>query len=598
MGTFENFVSSLTSFGEDSIRRQRQAIMKAYGPELLATMRRVSEIKNLLYRLRPAQIRDIFVEPDIADGKNTITASTLFERFCERERIVIRGSAGLGKSVLLKRYCLKHVDDDLQFAPLFLELRKIDEADASDLCLALFSAYKGPSRNANIDDFKDTLSVMGFSVLLDGFDEINVKYRDKVEAAILKFANEFPSCPIMVSGRSERSFLSWETFRVYDIKPMTENKTVELIELLDVDQLLKKKFVEDAVPKLFSNRDISFVQTPLLAILMLLTYESYADVPTKMHLFYANAFETLLRDHDLTKSLFRRPLISQLPEEEFKRLFAIFCAASYTKSKYEFSRDEIERFLLQSIKAASLDANVAQVIHDLTQSVCVMQFENLEYSFVHRSFQEYFTAVYLRSSAFEVVRSFFEAGFHPTRETVIPMLMGMDRDRIEKEWALEALTKLRSFFEGESEEIRIEGVMKNYWSKFELSLMGDMLTSMSGPVGPAFTGYRILESMYPMAGYPMWWFSTFATTQPSYIGLADSEYAVETDRQEVESSLHNGTIQLRRDVEVDLGALSAADARRFGIYDDLLVILSIVDSTFYEVKDRVDSMDEFSSGLF
>lgn len=598
MGALDKFISALAAAGEEGVRRQRKAIIGAYGVELVATLRRVSEIKNLLYRLRPAQIKDIFVEPEISDGINSFPASVLFERFCQRERVVVRGSAGLGKSVLLKRFCLKHVDDDLSFAPLFLELRKIEESDAADLCAALFTTYRGKDKSASIEDFKDTLNASGFSVILDGFDEINATLRDKVEGAILRFANDFPACPVMVSGRSERSFLAWEQFRVYDIKPMTEDHAIKLISLLDVDEDLKARFITEAIPKLFSHKDVSFVQTPLLAVLMLLTYGTYADVPKQMHLFYANAFETLLRDHDLTKSQFRRDLVSGLPEEEFKKLFSVFCAGSYSKGKFEFARDEIEQFLVKAVSATSLKTRISDVISDLTQSVCVMQYESLEYSFVHRSFQEYFTAVYLRSSPFNVVKSFLDSGRHPSRETVLPMLLGMDRDRIEKEWALEALKKFSSYFHGDTEGDRVEKVMQNYWSKIKFGVHGKALTSMSAPKGVAFQRHQLLELMYPDGSYPMWWFRNFSETSAALVSLADHENVVELERMEVPTDSDKAIFEIRRELEIDLSNFTYRDAKEMGLYDDFVNILSLLDGTLKDVSDRVMSLDDFATDLF
>jgi hypothetical protein len=596
----EKFLDKFAKLGGDAVKRQRAEMFRALQPELIATIRRVSEIKNLLYRQKSAPLRSVFVEPVIVFEEESFGLDKIYSEFHNRTRLVLRGSAGLGKSVLLKYMCLHHIDKNSEFAPLFLELRKIDSAHAMDIVAALHAAYSGSKSSLNYDDFKKAISEGVFSVLLDGFDEIQPDIREKVEGAILRFAYDNPGTPLIVSGRSERSFLSWEQFTVVDIAPMTQELTVKLINKLEYNETLKKKFIDNAIPKLYSNRDRSFVQTPLLAILMLLTYETYADVPDKMYVFYSNAFETLIREHDVTKSQFRRPLSSGLAEEDFKRLFAAFCAATYSARRFEFSRSDIEGYILKSLRATSLTASASKVIDDLTLSICVMQYENLEYSFVHRSFQEYFTAVYLRDSPFSVVRLFLQRNRSGSRENVLPMLMGMDRDRIEKEWSYDAINELHKAISGSDIEDRVIAVFQNYWvgMEFGIDASGDVIY-LGVPESELFRKTSVLDYMYPVNEHYMWWlqdFASLAKCYQSYLQLSKEEgLPVETVERKEKDELRNDNNMAYR---IPGSAITLETAKKTGLYDVAVYLINTVDRCRRDIIKRVESRDSFADNLF
>ena len=132
-------------------------------------------------------------------------------------------------------------------------------------------------------------------------------------------------------------------------------------------------------------------------ILMLLTFDDYAEIPEKLHLFYSNAFETLYSKHDATKAGYRREMRSSLSYDSFRKVFAYFCFVTYYQSKYEMTHEELLSFLKKVSKSINtVDFDGENYILDLVNSICVLYKEGVSYKFTHRSFQEYFTAIFLR----------------------------------------------------------------------------------------------------------------------------------------------------------------------------------------------------------
>lgn len=79
----------------------------------------------------------------------------------------------------------------------------------------------------------------------------------------------------------------------------------------------------------------------------------------------------------------------------FKRVFAYFCFITYHQGKFELSHDEIVA-ILKKINNSVVKFDPEKYVFDLVNSICVLYREGLNYKFTHRSFQEYFTAIFLK----------------------------------------------------------------------------------------------------------------------------------------------------------------------------------------------------------
>lgn len=118
-------------------------------------------------------------------------------------------------------------------------------------------------------------------------------------------------------------------------------------------------------------------------------------IPEKLHLFYANAFETLYEKHDATKTGFKREIRSKLSFDDFKRVFGQFCFITYAQGKIELSSDDLHS-ILRKISEKRIHFDIDEYIYDLQNALCLIYLDGLNYRFAHRSFQEYFTAFFLK----------------------------------------------------------------------------------------------------------------------------------------------------------------------------------------------------------
>lgn len=416
-------------------RRTIQSLTNAYGPYLEKTYRRVSTIRTFLKPSESIDLLNAYVPVNLELSGSEWEVSSLVDRARSGEKIVIKAMAGRGKSVLMRYIALALYHNPKGKLPIFLELRSLNQITSKDLLQYIHAQYNSAG-GVPFEDFNYALSKGYFVLLLDGFDEISPPDRDEIERQILQVEENFPNTAIIISGRHDDRFFSWERFRVWQLLPMNMAQTKELIEKADYDEKVRRNFLKRLTEDFF-NKHESFLNTPLLAIMLMITFEEYAEIPNSLHEFYRNAFDTLVRRHDALKNQFLRPTHSGCTAEQFKRIFSSFCVLTYSKSAFSFSREEALNYLDSAIKQQNYKFDKEDVLCDLIESVCLLHEEGFEISFVHRSFQEYFCALFVASAPSGFVDQYLETANVRLHDDVLPMLYGINPGRVEEEWANE-----------------------------------------------------------------------------------------------------------------------------------------------------------------
>lgn len=412
------------------------ASFRGYEPYLAETYRRVSTFRSFANPAETVQVVDQFV-PTYFTSEATRTPDfdqdELIERLIQGHRYVVSGFAGYGKSMVMRYVALSLYEAPRGRIPLFIELRNLNRLETPNLLAYVNSTYAQGS-SVSLEAFRRGMESGLFVILLDGFDEINHEIRRDLESQILEMAVAFPRTSIVVSGRPHDSrYGSWRDFELIKIKPMSKLQVLQLIKNLNYDNGVKRRFSKKVSDGLYESHQ-SFMSTPLLAILMLLTFEKNSNIPDKMYLFYGKAFETLFNQHDATKEQYDRSRKSTLQIDEFQNIFATFCVTTYVEEKTEFTQVEIHQKLREAVKYNAVDTSVGDYLSDLEEAVCLMVKEGHSYFFVHRSFQEYFTAVFLRNAPETDRDKFLDGVGNRPWDGVLPMLFDMASDQIEATW--------------------------------------------------------------------------------------------------------------------------------------------------------------------
>ena len=260
--------------------------------------------------------------------------------------------------------------------------------------------------------------------------------------------DRYPDNYYILSSRPCSEFIEFQRFTVLSSLPLTLEQAVSLIKKIKFDMEIKNRFLKVLETELFETHE-SFASNPLLLSIMLLTFDNYAEIPAKLHLFYSNAFETLYSKHDATKSGYRREMRSILSYDVFRNAFSCFCFITYSHNKYKFSHDEILSYLSRVIKLTKVSFDVNDYLYDLVSSLSVLYSEGEYYQFAHRSFQEYFSAVFLKELsdnqmeklAMQLIR---RDRIRASSDSVFSMLFDMAQLRFEKNILLPLLANIES----------------------------------------------------------------------------------------------------------------------------------------------------------
>lgn len=400
------------------------------------SVEKYGKIKTILYRTEPKLLNGFFECPNLRKGRSTIVSGESIDDLLDISHfLIIEGTGGIGKSTFLKYVFLKEVSKR-EYIPVFIELKDINQVDGeyeiSDFIFQKLFDLGGTMKKECMDY---ALQSGCFLFLLDGYDEISTDKKDAFLRKFERFCDRFPDNYFIVSSRPYSEFVEFQRFSVLTLCNLSKEQALSLVNKIEFDIEIKQRFLEALDKKLY-KRHQSFASNPLLLNIMLLTFDNYAEIPEKLHLFYANAFETLYSKHDATKSGFRRELKCGLSYDAFKKTFAQFCFITYYQGKIELTHDEVVT-ILGKIGARMVGFNPQNYIFDLVNSICVLYKDGLNYKFTHRSFQEYFAAIFLKElpdqDMGKIGTSLVKKDYYQSaHDSVFPMLYDMAEQRFEQ----------------------------------------------------------------------------------------------------------------------------------------------------------------------
>lgn len=431
-----------------------------------------SNIRTLLYYDNPKPFYDFYVCNDISTGRyfmfsfreeavyrqlyDGISDATIKKLGEFSNYIIIMGTGGLGKSMMMRNLLLcsiRSFEED-GMIPIFVPLKDYTQEDI-DLLDYIYDKFTDGGKHTEItrEQFEDTLHHSRFQILLDGYDEIKTNCVNSFERSLKKFVRKYSNNFYILSSRpfDFDNVSAFRNFLKTELEPFSKEQSLQLIEKLEFrpdEPSIKQKFAQQLNDNLYKTHR-EFASNPLLLTIMLMTFEQFAEVPSKMHVFYREAYATLSQKHDASKGAYKRALQTGLSADRFADYFAEFCARTYSDEKYEMTRDEIiDYFNKLNTRKKSSDPKFTadDFIYDLHHNLCLLYHESGKYHFTHRSFQEYFCALYFsrqKDKALEKIgESFEKRSTISFSDKTFHMLYDMIPEKVEEYIFLPYLKKL------------------------------------------------------------------------------------------------------------------------------------------------------------
>mgnify|MGYP006141737543 CR=1 FL=1 len=164
----------------------------------------------------------------------------------------------------------------------------------------------------------------------------------------------------------------------------------------------------------------SFLSNPLLLSMFILTLQSYSDIPQKRSEFYDQVFDTLFSIHDsVSKLAYVREKVSGLSKDQFEEILQLFSFLSYFEEKFLFPSNYLsDKLNIIKSKKKNLTFDNDKFIDDLQVAIGILNKEGLDYTFPHRSLQEYFAALYISKLGIENKKLLYNKLLHEIKDNV------------------------------------------------------------------------------------------------------------------------------------------------------------------------------------
>ena len=319
--------------------------------------------------------------------------------------MIIKGVPGIGKSMLAKHILLDAIKEfeTEKVAPVFLELKDLDEdvTDFEEFVFDYILRFDDPKDSyISRTDIVDAAARGRIFFIFDGLDEMKKSKRQSFVKWLERFMTKFNDCTVIITSRPdlEGDFREYHSFSHLTVMPFTKEQAISYVKRINYEPEtdVSERFLALLNNSLFDTHR-EYAQNPLLLSILLLTFENFGDVPTRMPAFYQEAYDSLLKKHDISKGLLNREMFTGISRSEFTDLFEKFCELSYRAEVYHFNYGMFSRLLAQAKQSLGIgrEANARDFLRDLVEHVGIVYQEGLSYHFVHRSFQEYFCATSL-----------------------------------------------------------------------------------------------------------------------------------------------------------------------------------------------------------
>ncbi|SDY64693.1 NACHT domain-containing protein [Hymenobacter psychrophilus] len=324
-----------------------------------------------------------------------------FELFKLKRFISVIGNAGSGKTMFMKQCFLSALESKKQI-PILIELRNISREEIS-ITDYIYKHVLNNKLSPSQRILERILEKGKFLFLLDGFDEIFSNNKAKIIEDIENFVDKYNKNYFLITSRPGANAESIPRFLSYYVSPLSENEISRFVHVQLRDDAELEKRVQATVAAPESKDYKSYLSSPLLLSMFILTYNLYPELPKSKSKFYWNVFDTLCTKHDsyTKKGGFLHERKSGLQHEELENVLKWLAYVSLFEGKYTFDEEYLVDKLKNIREKLKLNYNIKAIIDDFVVSISIIILDGFEYKFPHKSLQEYLAALLVREQSEE-----------------------------------------------------------------------------------------------------------------------------------------------------------------------------------------------------
>lgn len=305
------------------------------------------------------------------------------------KRIIIKDTAGRGKSTLMKKMFLWCVQDGLY--PIFVDLRNLKKNHLIiEEILKNLGEYNEKFDILLLQKFIDDGKLIFF---FDGFDEVKSEDCTDVAKDIRDFVSRADKNMFVLTSREDDRLAGFASFKGARLKDFTLSESCELIRKYDgytekaenIINLLNTGCYEEVK---------DFLRSPLHTTLFYGAYKDGRAIPIKLHEVCHDIFESLFYIHDLSKDAdYIHNKRCCLALSDYERILG--CIGRYCLHKGTFEiEDSLMADVLKNVRdqCPGLSFQDDELLYDISISISVFRRKRSSYVWIHETMCHYFMA--------------------------------------------------------------------------------------------------------------------------------------------------------------------------------------------------------------
>ncbi|MNZ73865.1 hypothetical protein D3C78_922930 [compost metagenome] len=250
------------------------------------------------------------------------------------------------------------------------------------------------------------------ALFLDAFDEIDYECLQEVYADINLLCQAYKNLIVVVSSRPETIITQNSLFEIINLCPYTIEEQKGLIDKLIKNEDNKKILIETVEKSTHEVKEV--LTTPLMVVLFIKQYVVGFSIPHHVADFYKNIFDVVTFTHDRSKGIEKRNSYSSLNQQQLEIIFERFCFETFLGGRNTFDKKEFIDLLKKSIEKNNINDfnDFNNLIYDYTRFACLILQDGNEYTFIHKSIQEYYVAKFIENLPENLAKKVIERKFN------------------------------------------------------------------------------------------------------------------------------------------------------------------------------------------
>ncbi|WP_448130454.1 NACHT domain-containing protein [Stenotrophomonas rhizophila] len=362
----------------------------------------IQRVKTIWNTDRPQSLNSIYHPVKAKTPDNKIKRINSVEDLGS-DNVIIYGTAGQGKSILMKYLVGKEIKSGKRI-PVLFELRNSAASNLeSDLSTA-FEELLGVSGGARL--FQTFAKEGKLSLLLDGFDEISEEHIPRLMRDIHSISFRYPACKIIITSRPNSDCKNLVSFSSAAICPLQPDDFSAFFKKITRDAKLAESIVSAIQSSPHKIKEL--ITTPLLATLLAISYRAAHKIPAEFSDFYEELFQVLLIRHDGSKMGWRRERKSGLADKPIQQLFEAFSFQARKRQTLSMEVEIAHQFAADGAQRLGFNPKPEHFILDIKGITCLLIEEGKKLHFVHASVAQFFASKFVKSLSEQQSTKFYE----------------------------------------------------------------------------------------------------------------------------------------------------------------------------------------------